>query len=107
MNTEATQYFYPNGFWGGYNRFFSPSIPSRIGEGFVQSVRKALQGDDRHRLSALFILQSVHSKKVNKPGMKPPFPEVLCYPTEEAKVAVKLLSQLNFPSEQTTENEKP
>lgn len=39
-------YFYPDGYWGGYFKFFVPPLRSRAGEQFVSDVYNALANDD-------------------------------------------------------------
>jgi cytochrome c556 len=88
MNWE---YFCPGGFWGGYKRFFDPCIPSRIGDMFISSVTAAFRGNELARQNAIKILESTFFKTVSHIKGVKPF-EVECFPTEEAKVAIQMLS---------------
>ena len=80
----AFYYFYPNNCWGGYDKFFSPSIPSKIGSILVGSINQAVKGDRASLDEAVAILSKEHTKDGE-----------LCSPTREAKTAVLLLIDMH------------
>lgn len=101
--TAARRYFYPNGGWGGYDKFFEPAIPSRIQ--LAYHISRALNPElikldnpeDRrpwqeHCNIAIAILHCTHKKNVHVKGQ--PDTKVDCVPTEEAKVAAEYLEAL-------------
>jgi hypothetical protein len=84
-------YFYPNGWWGGYARWFNPCIPDRIGRRFVTDVAMTLQRSDPSAYQrAISVLTSNCTKRVAHLKGVPPR-TVVCRPNAEAAVAAKCL----------------
>lgn len=97
LHQKLKECFYPQGWWGGYAKFFEPRIPARIGKLLICSINVAI---DRFRYrvdllerieatrAAINILSSEHVK--SPPKVEP----VICKPTEAAVKAVELLEEL-------------
>jgi hypothetical protein len=91
---RAIKFFYPTRkCWGGYAKFFEPSIPSRIGDLLVTNIHLALKRRDQDAIaSSVLILSQSHVKNVKiDRGL---VAQVTCFPTKEARRAVKLLKKL-------------
>ncbi len=80
MTKETTDYFYPNGYWAGYYRFFNPALPNRIGEPLLGHINHGRFKEAIEILSNNQIKYIEIDKK-----------EMICCPTEEAKKAIEVL----------------
>jgi hypothetical protein len=87
-------YFWPDGLWAGYARFFQPCIPSRIGSVLLKYIKQAIK-DSESRDMAIEILSNCHPKNVHSD-----FGEVagtvLCVPTPEAQIAIDVLRHVEY-----------
>ena len=92
---QAREFFYPKGHWAGYARFFSPHIPSRIGDPLLEAIYRVLFPEhvpDRpvnvseDVTTAIDILSHDHLKHTPDP--------VTCRPTAQAKQAIIHLQRL-------------
>jgi len=94
---EAVKFFYPVSFdyhrgWGGYDRLFSPSIPSRIGTPLTDAISKGLKDLDRDKLkAAIEMLSNSHMKYLPQAGRGE---DVVCFPTEQAAEGAVLLQNV-------------
>jgi hypothetical protein len=92
MESNPIDYFYPNGGWGGYARFFTPSVHGRVGEAIINNVCSALKlNDSTSCLMAIAMLSCEHTKQIYQKGHKGAVKTIVCFPTEEAKVAIRML----------------
>lgn len=90
---KAVDYFWPQGLWAGYDRFFTPAIPSRIGDIFLSQLRNGLEhGNSLLLMRAAMILSMTHDKDVYRKGHSGPCGRVTCRPTGEAMTAIDLLN---------------
>ena len=88
---DIIDFFYPRceglNYWGGWDRFFEPCIPSRLFDDGFRHLRAAIRSRDVSGL--VEFLSSEHLKKLSQAGRGEN--DVLCVPTSDAKRAVDLL----------------
>lgn len=90
---NAINYFYPNGAWGGYVKFFEPTLSDRLGELLFQNIISALRGDECAQQIAKAMFQTTFSKnEISEKGAGTTV-KVFCCPTDEAKVAIGWLDK--------------
>jgi len=95
--TQAMKFFYPVSFdyhrgWGGYDRLFSPAIPSRIGSQLTDAISKGIRDLDPDRLkAAIEMLSNSHTKYLSQAGRGE---DVVCFPTEQAAEGAILLQNV-------------
>ena len=92
MENNPKDYFYPNGGWDGYAKFFNPNISSKIGTVLLGNIYNALiLNDAKSCLAAIAILSCEHTKIISQKGHKDDGKTIVCSPTEEAKTAIGML----------------
>lgn len=90
---ELISFFYPEvegrNYWGGWNGFFEPSIPSRLfGKGF-EVVKAAIDSGDVREAVEFFSTE--HLKRLSHAGRGEA--DVLCRPTKRARTACRLFQE--------------
>lgn len=90
---NATKYFYPGGWWGGYARFFSTCISGKHGERLIRDIRAVLMNRDALAFARLKIMfASPPPKRVcHIKGVPPKIVE--CSASPEASTALSLLRE--------------
>ena len=92
MEGSPIYYFYPNGGWEGYAKFFSPSVSDKIGTPFVKDIYEAVKlNNSESCLKAIATLSCEQTKLISQKGHKDDGKTIVCVPTEEAKAAVAML----------------
>ncbi len=85
---EVVVVFWPNGWWGGYAKFFEPKLPSRIGDVLSSNIHNGLKNRSLECIDkAIDILSKTQLKKCGSQFIG-------CYPTKESAEAIKLLNTL-------------
>lgn len=92
LRAELIEFFWPGtdcgNYWGGWNKFFRPALPPRHFDEGLDKIRRAVADPGRAR-EAIEFLETVHVKKLSRAGRDQP--DVMCFPTAEAKKAVRML----------------
>ncbi len=89
---RVIEYCWPNGYWGGYGRWFEPSVNTKTGDLLISSLSSGLRNSDITALhTAVWVLSTVHTKNVHKPR-GPVCGTTQCVPTAEAGKLVELLT---------------
>jgi hypothetical protein len=87
---------HPNGLWGGYSQYWSPSVSSHIGCDLVGLLVKAARCDDQAKAismvtDAIVMLNAVHKKHLQDDTTI----KIKCHPTEQAGRLVDVLGRLH------------
>lgn len=101
--TKARDYFWPDGYWAGYSRFFSPALPQRLGCNLLRDISDGLRHHNKMALLIAVAMLRQNQVKVvaHVKGVKPV--AVTCVPTDAAAVAVThltaVIEELNHAAE--------
>jgi hypothetical protein len=94
FRTEAKNFFWTDdaGGWAGWDRFFIPSLSTKVGTVLLMATRRGLEHRCRRSLlEALAILENPHWKDVYAKYVRGPLGRAECFPTNDAQHGAELL----------------